>query len=761
MDRRSFIKLTAITGTSATLASCGNPEHQLIRFVPDEDLVPGVAEWKPSVCPLCRSGCGVNVRIMEADVEVIRDGQPGVVRKGVAKKLEGNPAHPISQGGLCARGQAAIQVTYHPDRIAHPLKRAGSRGDGRFEEITWDQAIAEIVTHLDALEAAGNQKSLAFLTRRDASQRHALVEQFLARFGAPAPIGFELFSDDVLRRANLLSFGREQLPTPDLARARYVLSFGADFLGTWNSPVAQGAAYGQMRQGRPGVRGAFVQVESRMTQTGANADQWVPVASGTEGALALGLAHVILKEKLRPSDAAGRAGALIDGWSTGLGDYAPDRVEKVTGVPARRLERLAREFVEGHPAVAIIAGPPLAQTNGLFSAVAVNALNALAGSVGEPGGIFFTPQLGRESADAGPPSGAAGIDKLAGAILSAGQSPVQALLVDGSNPVFASPRVWKVREAFEKIPFIASFGSFIDETSILADVILPDHSFLESWVDSAPESGALVAVLNVAPPAMKPILQTRAMPDVLLDVGRRLHRPLDLPWMTYDAMLQKAFAALPPGEGGTDPWATAQKQGGWWGELPGAAAPQRGAAAQKAAAPRRNDEQPRRFAEPQFDGDAQQYPFHFLPYPSTAFLDGSVAHLPWLQEMPDPLTSAMWSSWVEINPRTAERFGIRQGDIVEIASRHGSVHAPAFVSPALAPDIIAMPVGQGHQTFTRFASGRGENPVGILAPVTEPETGALAWAATRVRIARAGDADGRLILFGGELREHPHEGEVR
>jgi anaerobic selenocysteine-containing dehydrogenase len=229
-------------------------------------------------------------------------------------------------------------------------------------------------------------------------------------------------------------------------------------------------------------------------------------------------------------------------------------------------------------------------------------------------------------------------------------------------------------------------------------------------------------------------------------------------------MLQKAFAALPQGEGGGDPWATAQKQGGWWGELPGAAAaPQRGAAAQKSAAPRRTDEPARRFAfaEPQFDGDAQQYPFHFLPYPSAAFLDGSVAHLPWLQEMPDPLTSAMWSSWVEINPKTAERFGIRHGDIVEIASRHGSVHAPAFVSPALAPDIIAMPVGQGHQTFTRFASGRGENPVGILAPVTEPETGALAWAATRVRIARAGDADGRLILFGGELREHPHEGEVR
>jgi anaerobic selenocysteine-containing dehydrogenase len=131
MDRRTFIKLTAITGTSATLASCGNPENQFIRFVPDEDIVPGVAVWKPSVCPLCAAGCGLTVRVMDADAEVLRDGQVGVVRIAAAKKLEGAPSHPISQGGLCARGQAAIQVTYHPDRITQPMRRTGDRGTGQ------------------------------------------------------------------------------------------------------------------------------------------------------------------------------------------------------------------------------------------------------------------------------------------------------------------------------------------------------------------------------------------------------------------------------------------------------------------------------------------------------------------------------------------------------------------------------------------------------------------------------------------------------
>ena len=164
-----------------------------------------------------------------------------------------------------------------------------------------------------------------------------------------------------------------------------------------------------------------------------------------------------------------------------------------------------------------------------------------------------------------------------------------------------------------------------------------------------------------------------------------------------------------------------------------------------------------RFVEPTFDGFAAEYPFHFLPYASQAFLDGSLAHLPWLQELPDVLSTAMWSSWIEINPKTADRLQIVEGDLVEIASRHGSLRAPALVSPGIAPDVIAMPAGQGHETYTRFASGRGANPIAILAPLVEAETGALAWAATRVRISRAGDGRNQLILFAGEKREHPHE----
>jgi anaerobic selenocysteine-containing dehydrogenase len=727
MDRRRFIKLSALTGTSATLASCGNPEYHLIRFVPEDRLVPGIAVWKPSVCPLCPAGCGVTVRVMEGDAEVIRQGQLGVTKMGLAKKLEGNPAHPINQGKLCTRGQAAIQVTYHPDRIGHPLKRSGARGEGQFEEISWEQGLSELISKLDSLAASSNQKSLAILTNHRPGLRSELIARFANQFGAASPMTFEFFDNEVVRRANALSFGRHQLPTLDLGNSKYVISFGSDFLGTWNSPVAQNVAYGQMRQGRPGVRGKFVQVEYRMSQTGANADEWIAIKPGSEGILALGLAHVIMQSGLRKPAAAARAGSLIDGWTDGLMAFTPSEVEKKTGVSALRIERLAKEFASQQPGLAIAGGPALAQTNGLFNALAVNALNALVESVGVAGGISFMP--GRET----PPTptnfaekGVIGID-----------SRTQLLLIDGSNPVFATPKAWKVRDAMMQVPFIVSFGNFIDETSVLADLILPDDSFLESWVHAAPESGAKLSVSGVAGPVMRPLHDTRSVPDIFLEVGRRLQKPLNLPWQNFEDMLKESLGQH---------WDAAQKQGVWSEETSPAPERQKDAAGAS-----------RKFTEPQFDGETNEYAFHFLPYPSVAFLDGSLAHLPLMQELPDPMSSAMWSSWVEINLQTAEKLNVRQGDILEITSTQGTIRAPAFPSPAIAPDVIAMPVGQGHDNYTRYATGRGENPISILAPVTEQETGTLAWAATRVKVAKIQDADGRLVLFAGSLREYPGE----
>ena len=404
MERRDFIKISALSGVMATLEGCRSAEKQLIRFIPEEELIPGIATWKPSVCTLCSAGCGLLVRVMQGEAEVVRHGQQGLIKMGLAKKLEGNPQHPVNRGKLCARGQAGLQVLYHPDRITHPIKRTGARGSGEFQEITWDDALKELAAHLTALQTSNATNSLAFLARPQHGQRHELIERFLKAYGAPPAVWYQPFDEAVLRQANLLSFGHAALPTFDLGRADYVISFGADFLGTWNSPVAQSIGYGEMRQGRPGRRAKFVQVESRMSQTGANTDEWIPCRPGMEGVLALGIAHVILSEKLAPQGAGSRAGSLIAGWSAGLPDFTPEAVEKQTGVSAAVIKRLAHELTQSGSAAAIIGGAPLAHTNGLFNALAVNALESLVDKGPDQGQILgFTPALQPAATSAGEP----------------------------------------------------------------------------------------------------------------------------------------------------------------------------------------------------------------------------------------------------------------------------------------------------------------------------------------------------------------------
>ena len=738
MQRRDFLKISAATGAAAALEGCGNPDHQLIRFIPEEDLTPGVATWKPSICTMCGAGCGLLVRTMEAEAEVVREGKLGLLKMGVAKKIEGNPAHPVNQGRLCPRGQAGLQITYHPERITGPLARTGDRGTGKFESISWDEASRRLVAALGPLATAKQKGSVLFLTRPLQGARRTIVTNFTAAFGGSTPAEFEFFDRAAQIEADSRSFGQASLPFVDLAQSGYIISFGADFLGTWNSPVSQSLGYGAMRQAKPGQRGKFVTIEPRMSQTGASADEFVGCVPGSEGAIALSMAHVLMAEKLRPS-ASGSATAAIDDWSAGLPDYAPEKVAATSGVAATTITKIAREAAAHGPAVALIGDVATAHTNGLFNAMAVNALNVLLGSVGKPGGLQF------------PASGGKTPSPLTTAQIVAAAGSAKAVLLNGANPVFASPANSGVSDALLKVPFIASFGSFIDETSILADLILPDHSPLESWLDDVPARGTLRTVHSVAPPTMAPLHQTKAMPDVLLATAQQLggDAAKSLPWKSVEeaikasvADLQKEKAGSITGTDANDFWTKMIAAGGWWSTEDHATivGSGKGGAAKSIAA--------------QWDGDAGSYPFYFLPFPSQMLYDGSLAHLPWLQEAPDPLSTVMWDTWIEINPTTAKKLSVKQGDVLKLSSEHGSLLAHALIAPGIAPDVLGMPIGQGHQHFTRTGL-RGTNTLAILAPLTVADANALAWAGTRVSVTRYGE--GQITVFAGALNEKPPE----
>ncbi len=712
MNRRKFIILTGVGATSAgVLGACGHPEEKLIpALIPDEEYVPGVDYWKASACALCDAGCGIIVR----------------TREHRANKIEGNPDHPVNRGALCARGQAGLQLLYNPDRIRGPMRRTGERGAGEFEEITWDEAIRALADKLREIRMHGIPENIVFATKSSHGATALAARLFASAFKPAMRGNMHLVSEGLNRDAESEPdiYNRFVAPIFDIANATYLISFGARFLETWHSPVRYSLAYGEFRSAKGKPRGKFVHVEPRMSLTAANADEWLPAQTGTEGLMALAIAQVIIREGLR------KDASQPEFLSETLENYAPEKIADKADIPAERIIRIAREFAAAERPLAI--GSSRLVARGRDNMTAINYLNLLVGNVGKPGGVVL-PAV----ADFDP------LEKLGGSYrMSSYQEYLltreatgegcSALLIHQSNPVYTIPRA---ADEIRKIPFIASFSSSMDETTALADLILPDHTSLESWDISATLVDEKRVAVTVNRPVVKPELNTRQTADVLIAISREIGgADFSPPFESAEEMVRKALEQL-PGRGEETADSIIEK-GVWTGEPTSKPEPLK----------------PTLFpfsllSTSEASGD--DYPLTLLAYEHAALGTGEQANLPLLQELPDPMTSVMWGSWVEINPKTASSLGIADGDTVEISSPHGSVRAPAVLYPAIRPDTIAMPYGQGHMSG-RYAK-RGVNVIELnpylINPESRPDT-------VQVKIAKvAGDA--RLIRFGTMLPEHP------
>ncbi|GEM_PF-4467886 len=592
MDRRDFIKVSSIlTAGSAVLTSCGKTMRQTVAStIPSDQMTIGEERRVASVCNGCGASCGLEVRWAD----------------GRAIKLEGAANHPVNRGRLCARGQAELQLLYNPDRVQSPLVKG--------QPAEWDAALATLAEKLKSTDPKG----IAFITPRLSGLRAKVVDDFLARLGAPPRVEAEPLSEASVREAQT---------APHFDNCNYVLSFGAPLIEGGASPVQQQRELGHMRQGRPGLRGKLVQVESRFSLTAAYADEWVYVKPGTEGALALAM-----------------AGA--SGWSA-------SRAAGITGAKADRIERLAREFREHLPAVAVIGGSTAGHSNSQATAEAVAQLNALNKGVTHP-----------------PPSRhLRSLDDIAGK-----PELQQVVFIAGRNPAYEFPGL------IAPSAFVVSFSSFPDETAEAAAMVLPNHTSLEAWHESQSDKGAIVVR-----PAVLPLYKTRDTADVLLDVSARIGK------------------------------APAEKT---WREVLDATYPEETVTATKSApAPA--------WEPPTFHGSGE---FHLQVYGGVALGLGEAANVPWLQELPDPLSQTVWASSLEMNPRTAQRMGLSEGDTVQIESPTGRATARLSINPSCAPDLVAMAAGQGHTSFGRYARNRGAN---VFALIDRRH-----WAATKVSVRK-------------------------
>ena len=709
LDRRQFLKLGGATAFATLFGGCDKVQRRLIPFViPPENYTLGEALWYASVCGQCPAGCGIVVRASE----------------GRAKKIEGNPLHPVNRGKLCARGQAALQALYHPERLSRPMKLSGARGSGSYTSVSWEEAVSLLMGPLKKVNAEA-PASLLMLTEPMRGHAGLVAGRFMKAFGSPHRLAWDPFGPDAMLAANAAVYGVRDLPEHDLANTRYLLSFSGDFLETGISPVHYAREYGRMRGDRETIRGKVLHFGPRLSMTAASADLFLPCAPGTEGFVALGIAHVMVRDRLTAASTA--AGRLADD----LGAYSPEEVEKRTGVHAHDIAAAAEEFSRNQPGLAIAGTAAATGPDGAFHCAAVALLNVLAGNVGKPGGVSFPnraqafSKYGAEAAllAPSPESGYAGMRAALGKMR--GGAFRMAILAGATNPAFTLPPSLKFSEALSKVPFVVAFASFLDETTSLADLVLPVPTGLEAWGDDLAPVGHSGAI-TLCQPVVEPFHGTRSMPDILIAAAKELggEPAKALPWGSFRECLDKAYGG-PGGE-----MEKALQRGGFFGESP---SPRSASRSGGISLPKAVD--------PPFVGDPKAFPLALHLYPSITLYDGRGANLPWLQEMPDPISTAVWRNWVEVSPKTAARLGLAEGDGVTVTSPSGKITAHVAFNPGIGPDVAAMPLGQGHTRYGKVANGRGENPISLL-----PAGETYALQATRVALARTKLAT-RLVRF--------------
>ena len=693
VERRDFLKVLGVGGAGAAVAGCSTDRvERLIPYVtPPEEITPGVATWYATTCGECSSGCGIRVR----------------TREGRAVMIEGNPDHPVSRGGLCSRGVSALQGLYNPDRVATPL-RAGPDG---FEAVTWDEALALLAERL------GTGGRSLFLTGRKGATEATLLNSFVEAVGGDRVIHDPL-DDPALRRAVEIAFGVATLPRYDIAASDFLVSFGADFLETWISPVRFASDFAEMHGVDHGEKGRFVFVGPRLSLTGQNADEWIPARAGSEAQIALALAGELVRR-------GGDAGPYSDMVSR----YTLDAAAEEAGVEAAALEGLADRFAQGS---ALALGPGLAGHHQSATAanLAVLVLNAAAGSLGRTLHIDAVPQTEASSYGA-----------VSDAIAAMNSGAYGVAVVSGTNPAYSLPDASGFRDAFAAVPFKVAFATALDETSAMADLVLPDAHPLESWGDSDAAPGTYA----VRQPVMRPLpmYDSRPMGDVLLETGRTLgHEGFGA--ADFHEYLRAANVAWIQ-ESGPDMGITGDPDALWRELL------RSGSSSYDVELPQVTALQPPTtavdFGPPALRGDGD---LTLLVYPSPRFGDGTHSNRPWLQELPDPVSKVMWQSWVEMNPATAERLGLRTGDVVRVQNREGwdperqearlwlTAELRVWVYPGIREDAVAIAMGGGHTDYGRFANGNGVNAMALLPLAVDGTSGTLALISTRVAVEGTG-----------------------
>jgi menaquinone reductase, molybdopterin-binding-like subunit len=693
VDRRSFLGLgigavagIAISPVGAKLTDDLSIWTQNWPWTP----VPpdGEISYDHSVCSLCPGACGISVRKI--------DSRP--------VKIEGIDNYPVNKGGACLHGIAGIQYLYDPGRVKTPLRKINNR----FVPISWEEAITLVADRLAAIRNEQRPETLACITNSDRGSVAGLFRHFMAGFGSPNQLTMPDLESWLTLTAQTLHGNGHTLGF-DLDHSDYILSFGAGLIDGWGSPVACFKSVAGRRQ----REATLVQIESRLSNTAAAADKWIPIIPGTEADLAMGLCGILLKENLfDPEFAEGFKGGFMRFNAMVQQKYPKEKVADVTGIPAQDIEKIAIDFARAGVAVAVPGKGRGDGSQNLKEFAAVHTLNCLVGNINKKGGVYVkeimdyltfpTPiQDAAAQKGAATPRLAASVQELVNSINLSEEPMVKVLFVYDANPCFSLNDPSRVRAAFEKIPFKVNFSSFMDETAMASDLILPVSMFLERMEDVPSKAGLARSVVGLAKPVVKPVFDTRNPGDVVIQIANALGDTLsqNFEWHSYEACLEDLASNI---------WRKLTRQG--YAVLQNT--PPAGPVATDFAFLAENPDT----IQPQGDFEFTLVPIDNFKVNSTVPASSPFA----IKTVSDRVIKGS-DMFVEINPQSAK--GLKDGGFATLTTPAGSARVRVDFNDGIMPGVIGMVKGLGHTFDNKYVSGKGVNVNELISPVIEPGSG--------------------------------------
>lgn len=721
ISRRDFLKLGA-AGVGALAVGSMLPAP-VARAAREAGQVNAAGDgYVHSMCEMCVWRCGLIAKVV----------------KGRVVKLDGNPEHPHSRGNLCPRGQSGLMNTYDPDRVLTPLVRVGKRGEGLFRPASWDEALDIVASNMLKIKEKYGPEAMVFSSTHNLSQ--VQFENLLYAFGSPNYGTQRSLCFNAMITAFQLTYGIEE-PSRNYDKVEFILMVGRNMMEAISTSETGELSHAIDRGAK------LVYLDPRYTKTASKATEWIPIRPGTDSAFLLAMINVIVTNELADCDFVKQYVVGCDDIQAEMRKYTPAWAEKITGVPAADIERIAREYAAAkHNALAHPGWRTSNFVNSFQTERAIATLNALSGNVLTPGGCL-SAEMTAEGAGLGMPKqppyprvSALRLDgvpwkyplvplklgvfqELRDAILTGEPYQAHGWFISRQNPILSLPDRNKTLEAFGKMDFIATVDIIMNDSAWFSDVVLPEASYLERYDPLLTLDGKAY----LRQPVIEPQGEAKSALWIYKQLGERLGLGDYFQYEDEEDYLRQQLKPL-----GVSLEETKEKG---YAEMP---------------AEERNGEIT--FSTP--SGKIEIYSetlkrAGFSPWPTWEeppapksgefyLLTGKVAQQTQFGTQNNQLLHKYSDEprlWM--NAQVAAQNGLGEGDWVEIASPVGKAHSKLHATQAIRPDCVFLTPGYGHLSKgLKTAFGFGASDSVLHVTYTDPISGGQALSQTFVTVKK-------------------------